>query len=104
MDVADIRSEMNKRTWLHCFELMPGLWSPGRVPVDARAALTQHGIAEDLRGSRVIDIGASDGAYSLEFARRGATLLSVDLQNPDQTGFSLASKLAGFRIEYREMS
>lgn len=95
---------MQTRKWFHRFELVPGLWSPGRLTVNAKAALTQHGFPENLSGKRVIDIGALDGAYSFEFARRGASVLSIDLQDPDRTGFNLAKAAKASLAEYRIMS
>jgi tRNA (mo5U34)-methyltransferase len=104
MDMEDIQREANARNWFHRIELVPGVWSPGTLTVNAESALTQHGFSSDLRGKRVIDIGAADGAYSREFARRGASVLAVDMQDPDKTGFSLANSLSWYPVEYRTMS
>lgn len=104
MDSSDIQKEINSRNWFHRFELTAGVWSPGKINVNARHALSAHGVAEDLRGKRVIDIGAADGAYSFEFSRRGASVLAVDIQSLEETGFGIANKLARAPVEHRVMS
>jgi tRNA (mo5U34)-methyltransferase len=99
-DQEDILKEVESKTWFHRFELLPGLWSPGRLEVKASDALNLSNIPADLVGKRVIDIGALDGAYSIEFARRGASVVAVDIQDPDRTGFNIAQRLKGANVEY----
>jgi tRNA (mo5U34)-methyltransferase len=101
---AGVLKEINSKTWFHSFELLPGLWSPGRLQVRANEALDSLGIQSDLTGKRVIDIGALDGAYSFEFARRNASTLAVDIQDPDRTGFNVTRKLKGAKVEYLRKS
>jgi SAM-dependent methyltransferase len=93
MTEAEIWEAINSVPWFHRFELAPGVWSPGRVNADAKFALDHSGIPADLRGKRVIDIGAYDGAYSFEFAKRGAEVLAIDVQAPFLTGFGVASSI-----------
>lgn len=101
MTTEQVIREMESRTWFHRFEVLPGIWSPGRITVDAKAALDHFGVPDDLGGKSVIDIGALDGAYSFEFERRGAFVLAVDIQDPDRTGFSFTKGLRQSRVEYR---
>src|SRR5580658_1664325 len=65
--------------WWHSFELPDGRHIKG---VDSIAAMTrriaQFPIPEDLRGARVLDIGAWDGWFTFEMERRGADVLGVD--------------------------
>ena len=74
------------------------------MQINAKGSLDLSGIPADLRGKRVIDVGAADGAYTFEFARRGASILAIDIQPPDNTGFGIASKLAATPVEHRVIS
>jgi len=53
---------------------------------------------EDLRGKRVLDIGAWDGWFSFECERRGAVVVAVDCVELDT--FVEARRLRGSRVEY----
>jgi 2-polyprenyl-3-methyl-5-hydroxy-6-metoxy-1,4-benzoquinol methylase len=104
MQTNDIHQLIASRHWLHRFELAPGVWSPGRRTVNAQGDLTRAGVPEDLRGKRLLDVGAADGGYSFEFARRGADVLAIDIQDPDTTGFPIANMLAPKPVEHRILS
>ncbi len=62
-------------------------------------------IPADLTGKTVLDIGCNAGFYSMEMKRRGAArVLGIDFDPAylDQARF--AAELAGFDIEFRELS
>src|ERR1700674_4896272 len=72
--------------WGHSFELPDGTTIEGvcdRPGLKHRIA--QFPIPEDLRGKRVLDIGAWDGWFSFEMERRGAEVVAVD--RTEQTRF-----------------
>lgn len=54
--------------------VLPGLQSTEHL----RWRLSLFGLPEDLRGKRVLDIGAWDGWFSFECERRGAQVVAVD--------------------------
>src|SRR5262245_13646010 len=61
------------RTCYHAFEIEPGLYTPGTfLNVKPAACLDEIGISRQLSGLRVLDVGAWDGAFTFELARRGA--------------------------------
>ncbi|MDX2030131.1 MAG: DUF1698 domain-containing protein, partial [Blastocatellia bacterium] len=60
------------------------------------------GLPEDLRGKRVLDIGAWDGFYTFEAERHGAEVVAVDVWRPET--FFEARTALGSRAEHREMS
>lgn len=63
--------EMRDIKWRHSIELEEGLKTPGQT--DPRLdKLDRIGLADDLSGKSVIDIGAWDGFFSFEAERRGA--------------------------------
>jgi tRNA (mo5U34)-methyltransferase len=78
--------------WYHRIELPGGLVTPGqRGPI----GLSRLELPESLNGKSVLDVGAWDGFYSFEAARRGAArVLATDSfvwQNRwTQAGFTLA--------------
>jgi tRNA (mo5U34)-methyltransferase len=63
--------------WYHTIELPQGLVTPGLY--DLRAAVPNFGFPENLRGMNVLDVGSATGFFALEFARRGAHVVSVEL-------------------------
>jgi 2-polyprenyl-3-methyl-5-hydroxy-6-metoxy-1,4-benzoquinol methylase len=85
--------------WYHAYELAPGLHTPGEVPAHPQR-LDQVGVPGDLHGKRVLDIGAWDGPYSFELERRGAEVVAFDIQDPDHTGFNVARRILGSKVEY----
>lgn len=61
--------------WYHKIELPEGVTTPGWAPIHADS----YRIPEDMTGLRVLDVGAWDGYWSFEAARRGAAeVISID--------------------------
>jgi tRNA (mo5U34)-methyltransferase len=83
--------------WYHQMELHPGIVTPGVN--DSQACLAMLDLPQDLRGQRVLDIGARDGFYSFECERRGAEVVAIDYMPVDQTGFPIAKRILGSRLE-----
>ncbi|MCF7974520.1 MAG: DUF1698 domain-containing protein [Phycisphaerae bacterium] len=54
--------------WYHKIELPHGITTPGWAPLRQEA----YRIPEDLKGKRVLDIGAWDGYWTFEALKRGA--------------------------------
>jgi len=104
MNREEIARLIRSRSWLHGFEIAPGIVSPGRVKVDARSALDYYGVPGSLSGRRALDIGARDGPYSFELERRGAEVLALDVRDPDQTGFNVAKGIRGSSVRYLRCS
>jgi tRNA (mo5U34)-methyltransferase len=73
------RGELAKLGYYHSIELPDGGVIPGIQSLETqRARIAQFPIPEDLRGKRVLDIGAWDGWFSFEMERRGASVVAVD--------------------------
>src|SRR5579863_4753165 len=71
--------ELAKLGYYHSIELPDGRIIPGIQSVETqRRRIAQFPIPQDLRGKRVLDIGAWDGWFSFEMERRGATVVAVD--------------------------
>jgi len=70
--------------WFHNLHLPDGLQTaPDHAYGDFPSFKWQHvaqALPEDLRGWRVLDIGCNAGFYSIELARRGATVLGIDVE------------------------
>lgn len=93
---------VNSQHWKHTFELIPGVVTPGDWGLTNSGNLldTVYGVPKDLTGMRALDIGALDGVHSFELERRGASVIALDIQSPDVTGFNIAKKIIGSKIEY----
>ena len=82
--------------------MAPGVVTPGddsnrmKLPV-----LEELGLAPNLSGMRALDIGCSDGYFSFELEKRGATVTAMDFVPASHTGFAVASRILGSAVEYR---
>jgi tRNA (mo5U34)-methyltransferase len=103
---AAITSETRKQIdqlhtlgWYHSIELPGGEVIPGHQSIKLlKTRLSQFPIPEDLRGKRVLDIGAWDGWFSFEMERRGAQVVALDAtRNPK---LLLARDLLNSKVEY----
>ena len=94
--------ERAERGWWHSFELPDGTLIQGVCGVPTlKNRIEQFPIPQDLRGKRVLDIGAWDGWFSFEMERRGAEVLAID--NWDNPRFHQARAMLNSRVEYRQM-
>ena len=93
MQNQQLKAQVDSIEWYHSISLPGGVVTPGvnNSPV----ALERLQLPASLSGKTVLDIGAWDGFYSFEAARRGASrVLATDsfVWNGrwGQTGFNLA--------------
>jgi tRNA (mo5U34)-methyltransferase len=92
-------AEMQALGFYHTIELPNGEVLPGLLSAERlRNRLTQFDIPADLRGKRVLDIGAWDGFYTFEMERRGAHVVALDLFRNEK--FLLARELVKSKAEY----
>ena len=95
----------NVPRWRHRISLPDGTVTPGVQ--DSPALLKRLQLPEDLSGKTVLDIGCSDGFYSFECERRGASrVLAVDnYSSPlvdSPSGFHMAHTLLNSKVEFRQ--
>jgi tRNA (mo5U34)-methyltransferase len=83
--------------WHHKFELVPGVLTPGSYAPEFLWNMLEIG---DATGKTAIDIGASDGYFSRQLVRAGATVTAVDYRSKDQTGFSVMQRAAGITVRH----
>ena len=95
-----IRQRIAKTSWYHAFEVWPGIVTPGVRKLDASHFLDEAGVPADLCGKRALDIGTWDGALAFEMERRGASVVALDVQDPEQTGFNAATEIRQSRVQY----
>lgn len=91
--------------WRHRIPLPNGTVTPGSQNMLAQLPLIC--LPEDLSGKTVLDIGCSDGFFSFECEKRGASrVLAVDdfssvyIDSP--AGFQVAHEILGSKVEYLE--
>ncbi len=88
--------------WWHSFELPDGRVIRGNNTLESlKTRIGMFPIPQDLRGKRVLDIGAWDGWFSFEMERRGAEVVSVDCD--DSKNFRYLHRELNSRIDYRVM-
>jgi tRNA (mo5U34)-methyltransferase len=90
--MESLRERVNQIDWYHRIELPGGVVTTGK---HGPIGLSKLQLPESLSGKTVLDVGAWDGFYSFEAARRGASrVLATDSfvwQNRwTQAGFTLA--------------
>jgi len=102
-DPATIRNLVAEHgRWWHEIEVAPGIVTPGddsnrmKLPI-----LESIGLPSSMAGLRLLDIGCSDGYFSFEAEKRGASVVAMDFVPEDYTGFSVARRILGSAAEYR---
>jgi len=88
--------------WHHKFEVFPGVVTPGSY--DPQFLLEKLQLPTDMTGMRALDIGPSDGFFSMNMARRGARVTAVDYRAKDGHGFGAMERLTGLEFDYRQMN
>jgi tRNA (mo5U34)-methyltransferase len=97
--IQDMAASVSARFRYHSIELPDGSVLPGLQTIDhLKWRLGLFGLEEDLRGKRVLDVGAWDGWFSFECERRGAQVVAVDCVELDT--FLEAKQLLGSKVEY----
>ena len=100
--IQQLAERVQSRFRYHTIELPDGSVLPGLQTVEhLRWRLGLFGLPEDLRGRRVLDIGAWDGWFSFECERRGAEVVAVDCVALNT--FLEARALLHSRVEYRTL-
>ncbi|HVP00604.1 MAG TPA: methyltransferase domain-containing protein [Bryobacteraceae bacterium] len=98
-DIQRQSEELAKLGFYHSIELPDGRVIPGIQALETqRARIAQFPIPQDLRGKRVLDIGAWDGWFSFEMERRGAEVVAVDATK--RTRFLEAKAMLGSKVEH----
>ncbi len=97
--IQQLITQMHALGWYHSIELPNGEVIQGiQSLAQQRLRLRQFPIQEDLRGKRVLDIGAWDGWFSFEMEKRGASVVAVDAVRNEK--LLQAREMLGSRIEY----
>jgi tRNA (mo5U34)-methyltransferase len=103
MDAAEIKALIEAHgRWWHEIELAPGIVTPGddsnrmKLPI-----LDGLGLPGDLRGMRALDVGCSDGYFSFELEKRGASVVAIDFVPETYSGFATARKVLDSKVDYR---
>src|SRR6185369_13216385 len=81
------------RPWHHDFEIVPGVRTHGSY--NPAGLWNQLRLPDDLSGTSLADIGASNGFFSFEARRRGARVEAFDFRHKDNSGFGLAQYING---------
>jgi tRNA (mo5U34)-methyltransferase len=94
--------DLEAKGWYHSLELPNGEVIQGTQSLDRlERRLSKLPIPQDLRGKRVLDIGAWDGWFSFAMERRGAEVLAVDCVEIEN--FRYARRKLGSRVDYQIM-
>ena len=95
---SEIRALVDSvRHWHHVMRFPHGIVSPGAYDPQELFAFLE---LPDLQGKRVLDVGTRDGFFAFECERRGAEVVALDYADMDLTGFGVARRIYGSRIEY----
>jgi len=89
--------------WHQKWELFKGVFTPGNNP--AKEMCDFAGVPQDLRGLRVLDVGAWHGCCSFECERRGAAeVVALSLEGPEAVGFTRLRDVLGSKVNYVQES
>ena len=90
--LAQIQAKIaDYKQWRHCIEVAPGIVTPGKTKGQdvTLKNMIEMGLPEDCKGLRVLDIGASDGYFTFELEKRGASVVSLERRTDSQTGYGM---------------
>jgi tRNA (mo5U34)-methyltransferase len=94
---------IQNKPWHHDFEIVPGVRTHGSY--NPMQMWNELQLAEDLRGTTLADVGASNGYFSFEARRRGACVTAFDFRHKDNSGFGLAQHINGMSdIEHHHVN
>jgi SAM-dependent methyltransferase len=93
----DLRARAGSVRWYHTIELAPGLVTPGFF--DHRPYVERYGLPTDLTGKRALDVGAQDGFWAFELERRGAEVVALDVDRPEELDWPRHLRKLGERRE-----
>ena len=97
--VAELARDLAGKGWYHSMELPDGRVIEGLQSLEQlRGRLARFAFSEDLRGRRVLDIGAWDGWFSFEMERRGAEVVAADIV--ERPTFLAARDALGSRVRF----
>lgn len=102
-EVIDRLAKDGPKQWYYRAEIAPGsdIWTAGDIQFDPVTFLEQRGLKpEFVRGKRILDIGAFNGTMTFACEDFGATVVAIDIMNPDTTGFTLLHELRGSQTEH----
>ena len=97
--VAELARELAGKGWYHSIELPDGRVIEGLQSLaQLRGRIERFALPEDLRGKRVLDIGAWDGWFSFEMERRGAEVVAADIV--ERATFLAAREALGSKVRF----
>src|SRR5580765_3700658 len=103
VDTSLARRLIQDKPWHHDFEIVPGVRTHGSY--DPSSMWQELRLPEDLRGTTLADVGASNGYFSFEARRRGACVTAFDFRHKDNSGFGLAQHINGLNdIEHHHVN
>jgi tRNA (mo5U34)-methyltransferase len=95
----------SRTDWWHAIDVGDGIVTPGSVGLAyLQFIMNTLELPADMRGLRVLDVGAYDGFFAFECERRGAEVVAVDMVPEDCRCFALAKRLLDSRVQYVQMS
>jgi tRNA (mo5U34)-methyltransferase len=96
----DFSQELAHQGWYHSFELPDGTRFEGHNTLEIlQRRWARFPLPADLRGRRVLDVGAWDGWFSFEAERRGASVVSMDCV--EIANFLLVHHALQSKVDYR---
>ncbi len=91
------------KPWHQDFEIIPGVRTNGAY--NPEHLWNELQLPSDLTGVSVADIGASNGYFSFEARKCGATVVAFDSRHKDNSGFGLAQYINGISdIEHHHVN
>ena len=110
-DAADVQREIESLgPWFHNLHLpdgtqtLPNHFLGGDFPSFKWREIEPH-VPKDLSGWRVLDVGCNAGFYTFELAKRGASVLGIDVEPLYLRQAEWAARQFGLagQVEFREM-
>jgi tRNA (mo5U34)-methyltransferase len=96
--IEDYSAYLSAKGWFHSIELADGTAIPGLISIEElRERMAAFPIPAELRGKRVLDVGAWTGGSAFEMERRGADVTAMDCVELEE--FHEAHRLTGSKVK-----
>ena len=100
MTNEEILAKLDTVSWYHRFEIVPGVFTPGKLLSKPKELFEHLDLPSDLTGKKVLEVGTWDGPLAFECEARGAVVTAMDIQDPARTGFNVAREILGSKVSY----
>jgi tRNA (mo5U34)-methyltransferase len=103
--IQKIQEVLKRKRFRTNFELAPGMFTGGKVDVKRTMDYyLSNASIKKVKDKRILDIGTWDGGFSFYLEKQGATVVALDVMDPEKNGFNALKEILDSKVEFHRMS